>query len=388
MRGLPRTERARLTALYGLLLLASGAMLVCLVFYFTKQGLQSRVYGVHPGGRVLPGPYGQSGAVVLPSAAGGRPAQTVTVHATLQQLFLACITAFLIFTGLSVALAWWVAGRVLRPVRLIATTARRLSADDISERINLSGPPGDLKNLADTFDRMLDRIERMVEAQRRFAGNAAHELRTFLAVQRTAVDVGLADPAPESVARIRRTLLPVSEQSEHLIESLIELAAIDRGLEHAEPVALHEVVGEAVSAVSEQSDRYGIRCRLEKCDPVVVRGDRALLSSLVKNLIQNGMKYYYSGGSLTVWLAGRTLEVSNTGPIIDRDEVPYLFEPFRRRRARTRSRREGAGLGLSIVSAIVRAHHADLSARANPAGGLTVTVTFPATSPPRQPNDG
>ncbi|MFK0202427.1 sensor histidine kinase [Streptomyces lavendulae] len=392
---LPGGERARLTALYGGMLVVAGAMLISLINFLVAQGLYTTITtavarrpdGLVPADAPVPSP--------LASAAVGRakadPAQhdqdgaealslftQAAERATQHRLLSISLICLVVFSLVSIVLAWWMAGRVLRPVAVITRTARRLSGENLHERIALDAPSGELKRLADTFDDMLDRIEHLVGAQRRFAANAAHELRTPLAVQRAAAEIGLATSDPQTVARIRGKLIEVADSSERLIEGLLLLSVSDQGLDHREPVALDELVRSvtAEQLVSCQARDRSITVRAQTT-PVTVQGDPVLLTHLVRNLVGNAVRYNHGGGHVTVTAHGRTLEVDNSGPRVPRETVPYLFEPFRRMEERRSARGEGAGLGLSIVASIARAHQAHADAEANPDGGLTVRVTFP-----------
>ncbi|MFI5987035.1 ATP-binding protein [Streptomyces sp. NPDC051555] len=417
-RLLPRGERARLTTLYGSLLVLAGGGLVALLNLLVRQGLFRRInqavttYApafsetqVLRQGRAYP-----ESATSLPP--GAEPlsqdqvaARTVTRNlssaaeqAALHELLTVSLIALAVFAALSIWLAWWMSGRVLRPVGVITETARRLSGENLHERIGLDAPPGELKRLADTFDGMLDRMQDLVGAQRRFAANAAHELRTPLAVQRAAAEIGLAgDPDPRKVARIRDKLIGVADSSEHLIESLLLLAVSEEGLEGTETVDLAALAAVELSAVepsaAERSD--GARAGTTGASglvvqralaPLLVTGDRLLLGHLVRNLLANAVRHNRPGGRITLRTsAGGVLTVSNTGPVIPPEDVARLLEPFRRRAERRHTAGEGAGLGLSIVASIARAHGAELAAEANPApdGGLTIRVRFPAGSRPR-----
>lgn len=402
-RAVPRTERGRLTALYGALLLLAGGALVALVYVLVGQGLYASVSGVvstvspalRDGETPQPYPYrSPEPARTVAPGEGPTPEQLrayaltrnlsgAVTEAAQHRLLTVSLIALAVFAVLSIWLAWWMAGRVLRPVAVITGTARRLSGENLDERIGLDAPPGELKELADTFDAMLDRMEHLVSAQRRFAANAAHELRTPLAVQRAAAEIGLAgDPPPERVARIRAKLIGVADASEHLIESLLLLAVSEEGLESTERVDLAALAAAELAACPQQ----GLTVE-PALAPLTVTGDRALLGHLVRNLLTNAVRHNRAGGRLA--LATSTdgeLTVSNTGPVIDPADVPRLLEPFRRRAERRHTPGEGAGLGLSIVASIARAHGAELTARANPApdGGLTVRLRFPAADTRRQ----
>ncbi|MBJ3806800.1 sensor histidine kinase [Streptomyces flavofungini] len=397
-------ERARLTALYGVLLVLAGALLTGVVYVLVRQGLYSSistaVTTAVPGTRV--GRDGFGPPWVLPThevAAPARPmklsdtvpAQAVTRvsdaagEAALGRLLSVSVIVLAVYVVLSVALAWWMAGRVLRPVAVITESARRLSGSNLHERIALDAPPGELKQLADTFDAMLDRIERLVGAQQRFAANAAHELRTPLAVQRAAAEIGLAgNPPPEHVARIRTKLISVADGSERLIEGLLLLATADapsgpgRALERHEPVALDVTAHEVADALAEEAARRDVTVAVRTA-PLTVHGDGVLLERLVHNLVANAVRHNVpTGGRVEVTTTSDGVTVTNTGPDIPPATVTHLFEPFHRLRPRTHAHGEGSGLGLSIVTAIARAHGGTAEAEANGAGGgLRVTVRFP-----------
>ncbi|MEU9101067.1 ATP-binding protein [Streptomyces sp. NPDC048361] len=383
---IPATERARLTALYGGLLLLAGCVLVAVIYVFVQYGLDNRIgsafTGAVPGGRTSPSPSASPPAELVPSEQAGEHARTQVVQVvaatTLSRLLTVSGIALAVFAVLSLFLAWWMAGRVLRPVGLITATARKLSGENLHQRIDLKGPPGELKQLADTFDQMLGRIEQLVGAQRRFAANAAHELRTPLAVQRAAAEIGLVDPDRERIRWIRDELLQVADSSEHLIESLLLLAASDQGLERREPVALDESVNAVVDEHRAQARERGITVTTA-LEPLTVEGDPVLLTHLIRNLIGNALRYNHRDGTLHVTLgeAGRTLRVTNTGPAVPPDAVADLFEPFRHLNERRHAPGEGAGLGLALVASIARAHSGGATAEANPGGGLTVTVRLP-----------
>ncbi|WP_079431135.1 MULTISPECIES: HAMP domain-containing sensor histidine kinase [Streptomyces] len=394
-----RSERARLTALYGSLLVLAGGGLIALVNLLLRGGLYARISGavttavprgdfekalVEAGRTPVPAQSVPAGRVPAQEQVQGyavtRNLSTAVEQATLHELLLVSLVALAVFAVLSIWLAWWMAGRVLRPVGVITETARRLSGANLHERISLQAPPGELKRLADTFDGMLDRMESLVGAQRRFAANAAHELRTPLAVQRAAAEIGLAgDPPPEKVARIRERLIGVADSSEHLIESLLLLAVSEEGLEATEPVDLAELAEADLAATAHE----GLTA-VTSFAPLTVEGDRALLDHLIRNLLTNAVRHNRPGGRIEVSTAqgpaGGVLTVSNTGPVIDPQDVPRLLEPFRRRAERRHTAGEGAGLGLSLVASIARAHGARLRAEANPApeGGMTVRVRFQA----------
>ncbi|MGW7069998.1 sensor histidine kinase [Streptomyces sp. NPDC054855] len=383
------------------MLLLAGALLTGLVYFLVRQGLYSSistaVTTAVPGRRPVP-PW------TMPSPAlSASPARRVTgdgvsaddisqglavtkisdvaEQAALSRLLTVSVIVLFVYAALSILLAWWMAGRVLRPVGVITGTARRLSGENLHERIALDAPPGELKQLADTFDEMLGRIEQLVSAQQRFAANAAHELRTPLAMQRAAAEIGLAgEPDAREVARIRTKLISVADDSEHLIEGLLLLATSERGLELREPVALDVIADAVTQGLAGRAAERDVTLALH-AEPLTVTGDGVLLDRLVHNLVANAVDYNVKGGRVEVRTGRDGIEVTNTGPAVPPDTVPHLFEPFRRLRERTHARGEGAGLGLSIVAAIARAHGAEATAEANgEGGGLSVRVRFPTGS--------
>ncbi|GLW33635.1 sensor histidine kinase [Actinoplanes regularis] len=308
---------------------------------------------------------------------GDEPADGVQEQAVRSQR-LVILSAIAVIAVLGFALSWWLTGRLLRPLHRITAAAQRLSLSTLHERIGLTGPDDELRRLADTFDAMLDRLQRAVDSQRRFVANASHELRTPLAVQRTAIEVGLARPTPERVERIRDVLLRNTLRSERLIAGLLLLAKGERGLDDHTPVELSAVVTEVVEENRGSAEAAGVTLTPPVLDPVVVLGDEVLLGQLVTNLVQNAIRYNVPGGRVTIVVSpGVELVISNTGPQVPPDRAAELFEPFRRLDADRTGADEGAGLGLSIVAAIARAHGGTVTLRPNPDGGITVRVELP-----------
>ncbi|WP_371750209.1 ATP-binding protein [Streptomyces sp. NBC_01283] len=380
------------------MLLLAGALLTGLVYFLVRQGLYSSISSAVttavPASRLGPPwripvqadttsvPRAVPSGTALPTEVTRGLAVTkisdVAEQAALSRLLTVSVVVLFVYAALSIVLAWWMAGRVLHPVSVITGTARRLSGENLHERIALDAPPGELKQLADTFDEMLGRIEQLVSAQQRFAANAAHELRTPLAVQRAAAEIGLAgEPDAAQVARIRTKLISVAEDSEHLIEGLLLLATTERGLERREPVAVDVIADAVTEGLADEAARLDVTLSL-RAEPLTVHGDGVLVDRLVHNLVANAVHYNVKGGRVEVRTGPDGVEVTNTGPAVPPGTVPRLFEPFRRLGERTHARGEGAGLGLSIVAAIARAHGARATAQANgEGGGLTVRVRFP-----------
>jgi signal transduction histidine kinase len=313
------------------------------------------------------------------SAVTGRPRNPADLRDTLaDSQRVITLVAIASIAVLAFAVCWWLTGRLLRPLRQITDTAHRLSLSTLHERIGLTGRPDELKELADTFDAMLDRLADAVASQRRFVANASHELRTPLAVQRTAIEVGLADPSPAKLALIRAELLRNTLRSERLIEGLLLLAQGERGLDARAPADLEALIAQVVAEHLPLAAREGITVTAAT-GPLTVAGDEVLLTRLVANLVHNAIRHNHRGGRVAVELspADATLVVRNTGPQVPPERVGELFEPFRRLRPDRTGPADGAGLGLSIVAAIARAHGGSVHATAEPGGGLAVTVTLP-----------
>lgn len=385
----PANERVRLTAAYNALFLISGGILVTVIYLLVGRGLQASI-----GTAVTTS--ARSGEpdvdVTAIPAAPAQPAQTLPpdspltpmpvseqsliikiTDAALHQLLTNSLLALAVFAVLSTLITWWMAGRVLRPLSVITATARRLSGRNLHDRIHLKAPPGELKQLADTVDDMLDRLERLMTAQQRFAANAAHELRTPLAIQRAAAEIGLADPDPRRVQQIRQKIIEVTEHSQHLVDGLLLLSTTEQGLQHRQPVVLDAAARNAQTVLAAEADQHGITVEAD-LRPHTVAGDAVMLDHLVRNLLGNAIRHNRPGGHVSLRVDATGLHIRNTGWPVPPGAVPQLFEPFRRLHARQNSPSEGAGLGLSIARSIAHAHGARIHATANPDGGLTIDV--------------
>jgi signal transduction histidine kinase len=284
---------------------------------------------------------------------------------------------------IALILGYFVADRALRPVQKMTATARRLSETSLAhERIDLQGPDDELKELADTFDAMLARLNRAFDAQRRFVDNASHELRTPLAINRTVLEVALGDPeASPDLKVLARTLLGTNARNEHLIEGLLLLARSERELSVRKVADLREVARTAVDQLASNAEENGVTVHTNLF-PARTTGDPVLLERMVSNLVENAIKYNVpESGELWVRTGmldgGSVVQVANTGPPVPAYEVDDLFEPFRRLHADRVDSARGAGLGLSIVRAVVRAHGGTVKAVPRDGGGLVVTVRLP-----------
>jgi signal transduction histidine kinase len=284
---------------------------------------------------------------------------------------------------LAVAGGWLLAGRVLRPLRAINSSARAISASNLDQRLAMGGPQDEFTELAATLDDLFDRLEASFEAQRRFVANASHELRTPLSAGRTILQVALADPAaaPDTLRSACQEALDLGDTQERLIDGLLTLATSERGIEHWQPLDLAALAGKVVTARQAEAAGMSIRVSSELGEAPAA-GDPGLAESLIANLVDNALRHNVPGGEVritTAVAAGRsTLTVTNTGRPIEAGEVDRLFQPFQRAGTDRLDYSGGHGLGLAIVRAIATAHGAAVTATARADGGLTVEVSFPA----------
>jgi len=280
------------------------------------------------------------------------------------------------------ASGWFIAGRVLRPINTITAAAQRIAGRTQHRRIALSYPPGEVKSLADSFDSMLDRIDDAFAGQERFIANAAHELKTPIAMSRTLVEVAMRKrTAPPEIQSLGDNLLEINLRHERLIESLLTLASAGHAITQPRPADLADLARLAIDGVpiNQVADNHVVV--VSDLRPARTVGDPILLEQVIRNLVDNAARYNEPGGRVEIRTRdfGRDVQVmvTNTGPAIAPHEVPTLFEPFRRLTDRVGSAR-GSGLGLSIVRAVAQAHKGDVSASPRPGGGLQVCVTLPA----------
>jgi signal transduction histidine kinase len=296
---------------------------------------------------------------------------------------------------LSFGMSWWMAGRALAPVHRITDAARSLSERTLHARINLQGPNDELKQLADTFDAMLARLERAFSSRRRFVANASHELRTPLATERVLIDEALANrsASPDDLRTILEQLRANSEDTERLIDALLVLARSERGIERWSPVDLSSVVASVLDQSVAEAAVAGVTVS-STLESVAVSGDPGLLERLAGNLVENAIRHNMTGGTAAVSVSSckesrdAVLEVENTGPGLERESVDGLVEPFRRAGPDRASNDGGVGLGLSIVDAVVTAHHGTMALRARQGGGLHVRVELPVAELPGDSTQG
>ncbi|MGH3201663.1 MAG: sensor histidine kinase [Streptosporangiaceae bacterium] len=351
-----RTVRMRLTALYCVLFVLSAvALLVIVAISNAGQG------------------------------SGGPPSALLPVHSAISRYVRSSVIAIGEMTVVSVAVGWVVAGRVLRPLRAMTATTRRISADNLHERLAIEGPGDELKDLADTIDALLERLDGAFAAQRRFVANASHELRTPLATMRVSVDVAVAkpEPVPPETITLAGQVRAELDKVDELLEGLLVLARAQHGVLPGRAVlALDDVVSAALAAREGAIAARNLTVQhAVGSDGIWVEGSQPLLRRMADNLIGNAVSHNRDGGWIRITSAAddgtARLIIENGGDILDPAQVAGLAQPFRRLGADRTGSDHGTGLGLSIVAAIAEAHHGSLDLRASPGGGLKVTITLP-----------
>lgn len=379
------TVRSKLTMIYGALFVLGGAVLIAVVYFFVQWRLNHMRAGLPPW-CTLTAADKRAGILKLTAAQSvvcNRLERAETLHETL----MASLTALSVVAVLGVAAAYWVAGRVLRPLSRVTATARRIALQPDAAartRISLDGPADELRELADTFDDMLDRLDLAFQSQRRFTGNASHELRTPLAINRTLLEVALADPeVPPQTEQLAKALLATNERSERMIEGLLSLARADNAVVDPTAVDLASVAARCAALCEAEAAEHSVQLRTA-FGQVTVFGDAALLERVATNLVQNGLRYNQPGGWVDVVTYDQgthgLLVVANSGPVVPEHAAQSLFEPFRRLEqpdGPSRPKDRGAGLSLSIVRAIVAAHHGRIAVQPRVEGGLIVRVWLP-----------
>ena len=402
----PQKVRTRLTLLYAMLSFAAGLALLGLTYGILASSLPTsppaslttssqelnllhqacKTAGYASKGKGLPPeaiPQNlteckQAQTAIYAGTAVGFQAQR---QQALGNLLRSALIGLGLITVASGGLGWFMSGRVLRPVRVITQTARRATGQHLGERLALSGARDELKELADTFDDMLERLDAAFATQRRFVANASHELRTPLTVMRTAIDVTLAKPSPTArqltdiAVGVRRSI----DRAESMIEAMLTLAVSDQGKLSTEFTDLATWAEDAIDAAAPEIKRLDLHVDTQ-LDPAETTGDPQLLERMIWNLVDNAVRHNQPGGWIRLRTGSRDaavyLQIANSGPFIPDDVVPSLFEPFQRMEART-GVRGGFGLGLSIARSVVTAHRATVTAHSQPAGGLDISVVLP-----------
>jgi signal transduction histidine kinase len=383
------TVRARLTLLYTSLFAVCGAIVVAVSYTLVAR---LRAQGQGNGRQPSAGDLARFAARCRSEELSAHPAAHVLVKCasyfqqlgaqgqrdfTLSHLLQYSLITVAVVIALASVLGWILSGRALRPVHQITTAARAASEHNLSARVAPTGPRDELRELAETFDEMLGRLQAAFEGQQRFIANASHELRTPLAVMRATVDVVLANPdsTPGDLRAMAADIRAAVHHAEHLIGALLLLARNERGLTVREEVDL-------ATAAEDVLDIAGLGGRRVHAtlEPAVMSGDPVLAERLIANLVDNAVRYNHVGGD--IWISTRTiagstqLTVANTGPVISEVDVGRVFQPFQRLHDRTSH--DGSGLGLAIVASIAAIHGGTATARPRDDGGLTVTVTIPS----------
>jgi signal transduction histidine kinase len=310
------------------------------------------------------------------------PAQSAQRALDSHQLLVNSGIALAIVAVLALLAGWLVAGKMLRPVRTITRTARRISATNLHERLALGGPNDELKELGDTLDDLFGRLDAAFDSQRHFVANASHELRTPLTVERTLLQVALDDPETtiESWRSTAEEVLTSNDEQARLIEALLTLASSESELNEHEPIDLSTVVGATLADLQREASRRGIQT-FDEMATARLDGDPLLVERLVANLLANAVRHNVVGGRVDVVTGVKegkaVLSVANTGPLISSSEVDRLFQPFQRLDRRRTNYNDGHGLGLSIVRAIATAHRATVIAQPLAEGGVFIEVAFP-----------
>jgi signal transduction histidine kinase len=384
-----RTVRLRLTALYGALFLASGTGLLAITNILARgwpwPPTITSPAGARSLGHVVKGAVQQ----VQVQVAHQVHAQVVRQDAAiLNHLLVVSAIALAVMAVASLALGWLIAGRVLRPLRQMTAATRAISEDSLHQRLAVAGPGDELKDLGNTIDSLLERLEAAFDAQRNFVASASHELRTPLTLERTMIEVALADPQA-STATLRAVcedVLAAGQQQELLIDALLTLARSQRGLDNRHPADLADITRDILDARAPDAAARGLAITAS-ITPAPVLGDARLLQRMAANLIDNAIRHNITGGRIGIQVTTSgghpTLTITNTGPVIQPGQATRLLQPFQRLSTIRPAETEGLGLGLglSIVAAIAKAHHATLAISPEPNGGLSIDVSFtPATA--------
>ncbi|MFD3913108.1 sensor histidine kinase [Streptomyces sp. NPDC058603] len=377
--GKPRsgTVARRFTILYAAGFLGSAIVLLTLTYLMSGGGRVTSVAPEQP-------PAGRSGLAAAEQQIRVLERRLSDVHAQQNhQLLVGSLIALVVMVGFSLLLGRVLAGRVLRPLRLITAATRRISAENLHQRLAVAGPADEVKELADTVDGLLERLEVSFVAQRRFVGNASHELRTPLATMRASLDVAVAKPEPaaQTVAlagRLRTEL----DRVDHLLEGFLVLARAQHGTPaDRTPVSLGELAREALTVRAADIAAKTLTVDEEARANAWTRGSPALLSRMVENMVDNAIVHNQGGGWIRVSTEHDGIEarlvVETGGRVLDQGQVDRLTEPFERLGADRTGPEGSSGLGLSIVAAIVAAHGGRLALLARPEGGLRVVAALP-----------
>ncbi len=386
-----RSVRVRLTALYGGLFLLSGAALLTITYLLVRGADTPTFKPVPPSSYHILQRSATAPRFSPPSGSSVADATRLLSHQhrlDVHQLLVESGIAMGVMVVVSVVLGWLVAGRVLSPLQTITARTRRISEDNLHDRLALPGPRDELKELADTIDALLARLEAAFDSQRRFVANASHELRTPMAMMRTRLDVATAKPdgVPPQTRALDAGLRKDLDRADRLLESFLVLARAQHGtLTDRTLVSLDRIVIDALATRRDQIAEQHLELRTVLA-PVRVSGSETLLTRMVENVIENSVRHNQPHGfiSISCQTTGEAaqLVLESGGPILDEASVVQLAEPFRRLGADRTGSQKGQGLGLSIVATVAAAHDGALELRARPQGGLRVQITVPAATTP------
>jgi signal transduction histidine kinase len=376
-----RSARARLALLYSALFLALGVGLLIMLVLLAEAAAPT----VHATQSVA--------APGVPQLLLHPNVIQLQRNADISRLVLIAVILVVLTALAAVPLGWFASGRMLRPLRDITARARTISAGNLHERLALSGVRDEFTELGETLDELLARLEASFDAQRRFVANASHELRTPLTLERTLLQVALADPNA-TAATLRAAceeLLSNGRDQERLIEALLTLARSERGLERRERTDVGAIAARVLERPLPEIGEHQLEL-VADLEPAMTEGDPALIERLITNLLENALRHNLDGGRVEISTRQQgdraLLVVENSGQMIAFEEIETMFEPFRRLGpARTGPESGQHGLGLSIVRAVAEAHHAEVDARPRSGGGLTITVAFPAPGPASSPSE-
>ncbi|MGW0805729.1 sensor histidine kinase [Nonomuraea sp. NPDC002799] len=387
------TLRLRLTLVYGAVFFLAGLALLGVTYLLFDQQLTDSFEN-----RFTPEPGRSKELIILANGVELRGAQAVALlrrqeetlrGAAVTSLITQGAIALLVVGAGAVGLGWVAAGRMLGPLRQVTATARKIAAAPMAERglherIALQGPADEVKELADTFDTMVRRLDESFDGQRRFVANASHELRTPLTINRALVELAMhRRTASPDVRELGESLLEINARHERLISGLLLLARSEQPIADRSPVDLADVVTHVVEQTAADARDAKVTV-YEVTAQAPTMGDALLLERLVHNLVENGLRHNVDDGTGWVRVVSRTVadgrvevEVGNTGPSVPPYDIPLLFKPFHRHGAERVVTGMSAGLGLSIVRSVALAHGGDVRARPREGGGLIVTAALP-----------